>query len=484
MLLLLFRAVFTRPGDRAPSPRRTPSLPVVILAVLACLHARDATPQPAPALTLGEALALQGRHHETLQAADALLRQREDERAAAHSLYYPRVEAQLRATRIDAPIEIDLDPIRQVILGLHPQVPAGRVPSFRTIVQDDAFWKADVRATWPIFTGGRIPAANAAAQARVDEARTERRQAEAALTVELIRRYFAVRLAEAVAAVRGEVVDGLKRHAFDARRLEEEGLTARVERLAADVAVAEAERLQRRARDEASLARIALAGSLPPGSPPDPVTPLFIVGDLPPVEDFAERARQAHPVLARLETQSRLATQAVRAEDAGRWPEVFAFRLRELHEGDLTILEPAWAVGLGAHWTLFDGGARARRTAAARAQLARVAALDARARRDLGTLVESKYRTLTRARDQFDTLQATLALVEENLRVRTRAFEEGMATSLEIVDARLALARVRLERLAAAYDFDVAMAELLDASGQVERYEEFRGHPTRLDVEP
>ncbi len=196
MSLLLFRATAMRPGDRAPSSGRLSSLPVFILAALACLHARAAAPQPAAALTLGEALAIQGRHHETLRAADALLRQREDERAATHSLYYPRVEAQLRATRIDAPIEIDLDPIRQVLLGLHPQVPGSLVPPFKTVVQDDTFWKADVRATWPLFTGGRIPAANAAAQARVDEARTERRQAEAALTVELIRRYFAARHAD------------------------------------------------------------------------------------------------------------------------------------------------------------------------------------------------------------------------------------------------------------------------------------------------
>jgi outer membrane protein TolC len=102
---------------------------------------------------------------------------------------------------------------------------------------------------------------------------------------------------------------------------------------------------------------------------------------------------------------------------------------------------------------------------------------------DLATLVEAKYREARKARDQFDTLHATLALADEHLRMRTRAFEEGAATSLEVVDARLAMARAQLERLVAAFDFDVALAELLDASGQMDRYEEFRVRTARQDVE-
>ena len=56
--------------------------------------------------------------------------------------------------------------------------------------------------------------------------------------------------------------------------------------------------------------------------------------------------------------------------------------------------------------------------------------------------------------------------------MRTRAFEEGLATSLDVVDARLSLSRVELERLAAAYEFDVALADLLEASGQGARFEQ------------
>ena len=78
------------------------------------------------------------------------------------------------------------------------------------------------------------------------------------------------------------------------------------------------------------------------------------------------------------------------------------------------------------------------------------------------------------AREQVEAFGAALELARENVRVRTRAFEEGVATSLDVVDARLSLAKVELGRLASARDLDVALAELLEAAGQTERYETLR----------
>ena len=146
--------------------------------------------------------------------------------------------------------------------------------------------------------------------------------------------------------------------------------------------------------------------------------------------------------------------------------------MRELHEGGLTILDPKWAVGAGVKWTLFDGFERSHKVAAAKLQQQRVEEIEQRARRDVATVVEKHYREMAKAREQFDALEASLELGRENLRVRTRAFEEGLGTSLDVVDARLSLSRVELERLVAAYDYDVALAGLLEQSGQSDRIEQ------------
>jgi outer membrane protein TolC len=435
----------------------------------------------AAGLSFPDAVQLLRQRNEALAAARAEVTQRQEETGVAAGLVWPRLDASARYTRIDEPITFDLDPIRQVILHLHPTVPSAAVPPFSLQVQDDTFWKADLRLSWPVFTGGKIDAARAAAEGELRSAQATERLTDEALTSELVRRYFALRLAKRARDVRSSVVEGLDQHVRYATRLEEEGLIARAERLHAEVARAETARQLAKAERDVALARIGLAALLSSDEGDvEPSTRLFLVASIEPEAEFVQHALEANPGLARVAAQRAMAAAGSKAEKARYVPDVFVFGMHELHPSDLTILEPDWAVGIGASLNLFDGFSREHRVAAARAREQRVELVEQRVRRDIATLVEKRYRELLTARDLFTTLRQTQGLAEENLRVRTRAFEEGMATSLDVVDARMALSRVELEQAAAAYDFVVALAELLEASGQESRFGEYLA---RADVE-
>lgn len=458
------------------------------ILLLAGICAAGSSPLQARDLTLPAAFEAFAAANEEIKAASAEEQRQEHLAAAARGLYLPRVEFEGRYTRIDDPIEFDLNDIRQSILdlklfGLLPLIPPEALPPFELVLQDESFWRAQITATWPVFAGGRISAANRAARARLEESREETRQTRSTLASELVLRYFGLRVAEQVVIVRGQVLQSLEEHARQALRLEQEGLIARAERLHAEVARSEADFQFKAAGRDADLARTALANILATEEPLQPVTPLFMLSDLEPMETFVAACRESHPLIRRIEAKREQAHQALRAE-RGRWfPEIYLFGLRELYEPDLTLLDPRWAAGAGARWSLFEGGARWHNAEAAKSLEQRVRFLEEKVRRDLATLVQKRYHEALKAREQFETLEATLGLARENLRVRTRAFEVGLATSLDVVDAELSLAQVRLGRLAAAYDFDVALARLLEASGQSERYEEFRARSS-LEVAP
>lgn len=81
---------------------------------------------------------------------------------------------------------------------------------------------------------------------------------------------------------------------------------------------------------------------------------------------------------------------------------------------------------------------------------------------------------LETARQQFVLLDSSIEQSRENLRLQELAFREGQATSLDVIDARLGLGGTEVERAQAAYQYDVALAQLLEISGQMDRYEEFR----------
>jgi len=439
-----------------------------IAIILACFIAVTAiAAEPPPPMEFDEALALVLATSPELEAAGHELARRQYEAEAADGLRWPTIDLDARATRIDGPIEIDLDPIRQTILALHPQIPASQVPPFEAEIQSDSFFEAQARATWPLYTGGRITAARNASRARVDEAVAGRHEVAAAVLSDLVDRYYGFRLADDLVAVRREVLAGVQEHHAQAVRLEEEGFIAPVEVLHAEVAVREADRELEATTHDRALAAAALQALLGTnGTPPDPASPLFLVRELPDLWELQLRAEELNPALSQLVARRDQAQCASRAARGARYPDVALFGVRELYQDDLTLLDPGWAAGVAVRFTVFDGFARGKRIAAARELEARLEQLDRGARRDISLLVEQRYRALVRARDQYDALDATVGLAEESLRARQHAFEEGFATSLDVIDARTTLAGVQLARSVAAHDFVVVLADLAEAVGE------------------
>jgi outer membrane protein TolC len=54
---------------------------------------------------------------------------------------------------------------------------------------------------------------------------------------------------------------------------------------------------------------------------------------------------------------------------------------------------------------------------------------------------------------------------DEYYRVTDKAFNEGMATTTEIADARMQVAKVKIEQLTTMYQFDVALSKILYYAG-------------------
>ena len=406
------------------------------------------------------------QHNPALQAARAELERRNAEHAATRSLQQPQIDLSVTQTWIDQPMVIDLDPIRRAMLILHPNVPAAAIPPFVATVQSDAFLKGRVTAVLPLYTGGRIRAARQAGAAGEAEAQAAYVQTANSLFAELVRRYYGLQLARTVQATRVAVLAGVEEHLRSAVRLEEEGFVNRAERLHADVAYAEARREKQKADHLVEIAGIALAGLLADETVPRPDSPLFVqTSELEPATRFVALSTVHQPVFDYLAARRAQAAAGSSAEKGRFRPEVYLFGSKELNRGDLTILDPDWAAGIGVRFALWDRSGRPDRLRAARALERRVEFLEADARRNLHTLIEQSHRVVLSAQEQYIALNETLGLARENLRVRQLAFQEEQATSLEVIDAQLALARVETERAAAAHDFVVALAALLEACG-------------------
>lgn len=398
------------------------------------------------------------------RAAAERARAEVDEAAARH---WPELSVDARATRMNAPLELSLDPVHRLLRGLGLDVPPDVMPVSWEL-QRRQFYNLGLNAVWPLYAGGKIRAGVAAADAALDAAQADASAGLADLRLTLFERYFAQALAEQALEVHEQARASLEQHHADAVLMQEEGQVARAEVLRAAVALAEAERDVHTARLDLQLAREALAVLLGTSGPLRVDTQMPPLVPAPETDWMKSVAESENPRLASARAQRQRAEAGWKAARAERLPTVAAFARHELYTRDLTLLDPDWAVGVSVSMPLFDG---ARRRSAESAALARLDEADARieaGERDIGLLVEQALQKYHGARARFESFSATGELAAESLRAQRLSFSEGFSTSRDVVDARLALSRVELGMLAARFEALLALATAWQASGHSE----------------
>ena len=293
------------------------------------------------------------------------------------------------------------------------------------------------------------------------------------MTVQLAQAYFGQRLAEQAVDVRRDVRDGLNRHLSDAEKLEREGFATRAQRLQATVARDKAEREYQKTVNDLATLKAALATLLRSGGEVQPVSPLFVQRvPLEPVTSFERTAQARQPQIARL--RAMVAGRTGRARAAGQ-AEAADLRLRPVRlppprRNDRPGLGVRHRAEIHLPVTELAAGADQRRACAE--EQAEAGLREAENQVALG--VRKAWNELETARQQFVLLDSSIAQAQENLRLQELAFREGQATSMDVIDARLGLGGARVERAQAAYQYDIALARLLEISGQMDRFEEFR----------
>ena len=336
-------------------------------------------------------------------------------------------------------------------------------------VQDDVFFNARVTVVWPIFTGLKIYSAYDAAKENVNARKAEFDMAQNAVLMDVATKYFTLRLAEELTVMRETTMKNLEGHLERSKKLEEGGQISKAERLRAEVALAEAQNAYEDALRDQSLARMALASLLRTDTSITATTPVEAPELIRSMEEFKQLAREKHPGLRQLRTERKRSHDAVSAARADWFPTIALFGYRELYTKDLTILEPEWAVGAKAQWDLpFLGGAESRaKVSSAKAMERSLASKEEQTLDNINLLVEKRWRELEHAKGRLASLRKTRELADEALRSQTRAYEAGLATGLDVVDAELALARLQVGDLKAHFDAVVAWLGLLEASGDV-----------------
>lgn len=399
------------------------------------------------------------------------------EKTSSSGLYWPTIGVKGQYTNIDAPLDIDLNEIRSAVQPLYDAMDSGVIlPDFTKRVQDERFFKAQAYATLPLYTGGKIRAANMASLSGVNESEARFELLKNNILADLSAKYFGAVLAGEVVKVRSAYMENTRELADNGAKMYETGVISKVEKMATDLAFNSAKRDYQISLNDASLANNLLKNAL---HETDDITfnsALFIcdVNDIEPLEYFKEAALSESPVLKVYDSKETLADANIKAQTSGLLPTVYLFGYRELYDEDLTILDPEYAYGAGVQWDIFSGGSSGNKRKSALLKKDSLLAARAKQETDIETYVEYYYKKMQNAIFKHASALEETALREELLRVRTLAFKTGTGTSLEVDAARTQLLKSHTDTLNAQYEFVTSLAGLLSISGKSEMFENYR----------
>lgn len=340
-------------------------------------------------------------------------------------------------------------------------------------IQERSFGSVAATATLPLYTGGKINAANNAAAITYRTTQQKGAQSRNSLVTQLTERYYGLLLAMRVVDVRKEVLDGMEHHYRDALELEKNGIVSRGERLYAEVFVAEAKRELYSAEKQAETIQKALSNTLNSDLNHIPVSNMFVLGSIESVGYYHQLAMNNSPILKQVNLTKDLANEGVRLQRSEFAPQVAAMGMASLYRYQVSSAVPKWAVGAGVTFNIFDGLNREHKYGAARSKVRQAEAFTVKAENDITTLITQIYNEMSSIKSQLTTFDTSLAAAEEYLRISEEGFKEGVTSSADVVDARLNLARIKTERLQTVYAYDLLLAGLLEACGESERMADY-----------
>lgn len=432
---------------------------------------------------------------------------KEKEKQVKRGLYMPTVTLGASYMAMSSDITMDLNPLKEAILPLYttlgnygdfsdvPNPSTGEILSdaystasvrnslleaaediensdWTETIQKKNFGVVNISAAYPIYAGGKIRNANKAAKIEIEESENETNIAKGEITTQLVERYYGLALANEALQVRQEVFDNVSTHLDNAKKLKAQGMISHAEFLHVQVYYSEAEREFKKAERMVEIANNALLNtfSMTGDTTFIPSSEIFYATSINELQYYLNSIGEQSDLLKKVEYKKQLAEVKHKVEIGEMLPTVAAMGTYNIADKDLSSMVPDYLVGVTVSLPLFEGGAKYKKVQASKILNEKVEVVHEKVQMNLHMAVTKYYQEMSMYLEEIQELETAQQFADEYYRVRNKAFSEGMATAAEVSDANLALAKVKIERFQAMYNFDVALAKTLYYSGQINEF--------------
>lgn len=309
-------------------------------------------------------------------------------------------------------------------------------------------------------------------EAGVSASKEDYRSAELEVGYRATDGYLLVLLAESGREVAAQRAAQFEAQLARARVLVEGGVLQPVDAMRLEAALSAAQRDLITAESQVRLAKngLILALGVSPG------TSVEVRDDLPPepkappatVSDAVATAADKRPDLRAATFRAAQAESGAAASKAALIPTVAAIGTYQHAEGGGVLAEKDSAfVGLTLQWNVWDWGTTFQSYKAAELQAVQAEMAAARAVDRVRVEVAAAASDAQSAYQALAVVRVGLAAAEEAFRIQNDRFNEGVATTTDLLDAQTEVTQARLGYASARYSYFRALASLARATGQL-----------------
>lgn len=359
------------------------------------------------------------------------------------------------------------DPLKQ---GLNQTIHSGvgLFPDSANVILEDQVIRPTVSVLMPLYTGGLTSSAKEVASIKAQRSQLNTQQQQDIQRFELIQAYFNAQLQKQLLDSSRFNFNAMQTHYNNALKLENQGFISKGQRMQFEVAKNNAERSYQNAEASLRSSLFQLNNLLQSSQITELSTPLFVNSiKSQSLSTLLKTYQDQSSLIRKMQMDTQLANANVKAQNAAKKPNLFAFGEYSLDE------KQNWIVGVVARYNLFSGVDKNKNIQAAELQRYASELMTERSKQEIENIIYKSYSEVTTAQQSHQLLQQNMKAAQESLRIQTLSFKEDMGTATQVIDAQNTLSGLKSEMALNAYKYVMSLATLLQSHGSINQFQSY-----------
>lgn len=415
-------------------------------------------------------------NNHAIKAEQIAMQKTEKLKQANIMLYLPKIELTAGYAYLGSPVQLDLKSSLEALNSSlpYPLPPIPQITDRLTPLDlsNQHIMTASLKIIYPLYTGGATYAANRLGKLAFEDTQEALKLKKLSTFEQLANVYYGVLLNQEILKTLQDVEKGHKLHLENAQKLQKAGQIAKIETLSAQVAYDRAKNDTLKAQDSLEVSKLALQNLLSDSDQHYTLSSKLVISKHAKeliLDPILKTTLDSYPALKSVDIKSKQAQELTKLERSKFLPTIALFGNYSYHDHNSILGKslPSWFVGIGAKMALLDNTGSYQKYQAGKIAQFEISERKKQAIKDISLLVEKTYKEAIQAKKLYFTLDSSIALAEENLKLQEKAFAQGMATSSQVIDARNLLSKAQIEQKSIAYKYILSVAKLMALSNSI-----------------